>query len=300
MPPAYTPLPWNLTNLTIEGNLYYTPFRPLLFVASERLEELTLCSLNATSTSLLWKTLLNTTTFPKLRSFQASEDLPLPLLFDFLSRHPKLSTLAITVNTYSKITPMDNVREIFDLRSLTNLSGPPSYIFTVLRSGSTAPSLAKLSLKLNHLPNKSIFPEVLKCLAMCQKVNAFEVTLPRPNCRVSTQTDDNPLLDITSLAIKVFRIILLDPDIDQDGDASNEDIMTTWDEWRNYFHTIEHLQLEESFSLGLRKFFFEESCKRFPTLAVSVCLGYEVMANQLALETGGFDCHTLILESKKH
>src|SRR5882762_1762303 len=75
MPAMYTPIAWNLTNLTIEGNLNYTPFRPLLFGASQRLEELTLCSLKATSTSFQWKTLLNTTTFPKLRSFQTSEDM---------------------------------------------------------------------------------------------------------------------------------------------------------------------------------------------------------------------------------
>ena len=70
-------------------------------------------------------------------------------------------------------------------------------------------------------------------------------------------------------------------------------LQATWDEWRNYFHTFEHLQLEESFSLGRHKSFFEESCKRFPTLAVSVCLGYKVMENQLALETGGFDWHVI-------
>ena len=51
MPPVYTPMAWNLTNLTMEGNLNYTPFRPLLFGASQLLEELTLCSLGATSTS---------------------------------------------------------------------------------------------------------------------------------------------------------------------------------------------------------------------------------------------------------
>jgi hypothetical protein len=33
-------------------------------------------------------------------------------------------------------------------------------------------------------------------------------------------------------------------------------------------------------------------CKQSPTLAVSVCLGFKVMENQLALETGGFDWHT--------
>ena len=36
-----------------------------------------------------------------------------------------------------------------------------------------------------------------------------------------------------------------------------------------------------------------ESCKQFPTLAVSVCLGYKVMVNQLALENSGFDQHII-------
>jgi hypothetical protein len=65
-------------------------------------------------------------------------------------------------------------------------------------------------------------------------------------------------------------------------------LQATWDEWRNYFRTVEHLQLEEPFSPDRRESFFKESCKRFPTLAVSVCLGYKAMANQLAIKTGGF------------
>ena len=103
-----------------------------------------------------------------------------------------------------------------------------SYILTVLRSASAAPSLSRLSLLLNDLPNMSIFPEVLKCLSVCQKVKAFEVTLPRLNCRVSTQTENNlSFLDFSTLGIKIFRITLLDPDFDQDGDASNEDVMVS-------------------------------------------------------------------------
>ena len=228
MPPMYNPMAWNLTNLTIEGNLNYIPFHQLLFGASQLLEELALCSLKATSTSCLWKMLLNTTTFPKLRSFQTSEDIPLSLLLDFLSRHPKVSTLAITVNTYNKTMPTDVIIEKIDLKSLRIISGPPSYIFTVLRSASAAPSLARLSLLLNHLPHVSIVPEALKCLSVCRKVEAFEVTLPHANCRVSIQTDNTlPLFDFTTLAIKVFRIILLDPDCDLDGDVSNEDIMVS-------------------------------------------------------------------------
>jgi hypothetical protein len=231
MPPVYTSMASNLTNLTIEGDLNYTAFRPLLFGASELLEELTLCSLQATSTDL-WKSLLNTTTLPKLRSFQASEDIPLPLLLDFLSRHPKISSLAITANTAntcSKIMPTDDFIKKFDLKSLTIISGPPSYIFTVLHSASAAPSLARLSLLLDHLPNILIFPEVLKCLALCQIVEAFQVTLSHRSCRVSTETNKiSSLLDFTPLAIKVFRITLVDSDFSQDCDtSSNEDVMVS-------------------------------------------------------------------------
>jgi len=225
MPPGYTPMVWNLTNLTIEGNLDYTPFQPLLFGASALLEKLTLRSFQATSTSFLWKTLLSTTTFPNLRSFGTSEDIPLPLLLDFLSRHPKLSSLAITVNTFTKTMPTDDVMKKVDLESLRIISGPPSYIFAILRSALATPFLARLSLLLNHLPNMLIFPEVLKCLALCQKIEAFEVTLPRRNCRVSSTQSNNivSLLDLRTLAIKVFRLILIDSDFLEDDNASNED-----------------------------------------------------------------------------
>jgi hypothetical protein len=70
-------------------------------------------------------------------------------------------------------------------------------------------------------------------------------------------------------------------------------LQATWDAWQKYFRTVEHLQLEDCFSLGRRKSFFEESCKRFPTLAVSVCLDYEVMVNRFALGIGGFDWHVI-------
>ena len=168
--------------------------------------------------------LLNTTTFPNLRFFQTSEDIPLPLLLDFLFRHPKVSSLAITGNKDSKTMLTDYVMKEFDLKSLIIISGPPSYIFTILRSVSVPLSLAQLSLLLNHLLNMLIFPKVLKCLALCQKVEAFEVTIPCQNCRVSTQTNNIfSLLDFTTLTIKVFRIRLLDSDFLEDGIASNDD-----------------------------------------------------------------------------
>ena len=225
MPPAYTPIIWNLTSLTIEGNLNYTPFRQLLFGASALLEELTLHSFQATSTTSLWKMLLNTTTFPNLQFFQTSKDIPLPLLLDFLFWHPKVSSLTITVNKDSKTMLTNYVMKKFDLKSLIIISGPPSYIFTILCSVSIPLSLAWLLLLLNHLPNMLIFPKVLKCLAPCQKVEAFEVTIiPCQNCRVSTQTSNIfSLLDFTTLTIKVFRIRLLNSDFLEDGIASNDD-----------------------------------------------------------------------------
>jgi len=168
MPPVDTPMVWNLTNLTIEGNSNNTPFQQLLFGVLQLLEELTLFSFQAPSTNFLWKRLLKTTTFSKLWSFQTSKDMPLPLLLNFLSQHPKFSILTVTVNTYSKTMPMDDIIEKIDLKSLTVISGPPSYIFNVLCSASAAPYLARLSLLLNHLPNKMIFPRFSNAL-LCVK-----------------------------------------------------------------------------------------------------------------------------------
>ena len=195
-----------------------------------------LYSFQATSTTSLWKMLLNTTTFPNLRFFQMSEDIPLPLLLNFLFQHSKVSSLAITVNKDSKTMLTNYVMGKFDLKSLTIISGPPSYIFTILHSVSAPPSLAWLLLLLNHLLNMLIFSEVLKCLALCQKVEAFEVTIPCQNCWVSTQMSNVfSLLDFTTLAIKVFRIRLLNLDFPEDGivsnddgDATNEDIMVSF------------------------------------------------------------------------
>ena len=120
--------------------------------------------------------------------------------------------------------PTDDVMKKFDLKSLTIISGPPSYIFTILCSASAPPSLARLLLLLNHLPNMLILSEVLKCIALCQKVEAFEVTIPRQNCWVSTRMSNIfSLLDFTTLTTKVFRIRLLNSDFLEDGIASNDD-----------------------------------------------------------------------------
>ena len=75
-----------------------------------------------------------------------------------------------------------------------------------------------------------IFSEVLKCLALCQKVEAFEVTIPRQNCWVSTWTSNIfSLLYFTTLTIKVFRIRLLNSDFLEDGIASNDGNVTNED-----------------------------------------------------------------------
>jgi hypothetical protein len=78
MPPGYTPMVWNLTNLMIEGNLDYTPFQPLLFGASVLLKELTLCFFQATFTSFVTNNM----------SLLFFSDICLPYAFYFyLSKH---------------------------------------------------------------------------------------------------------------------------------------------------------------------------------------------------------------------
>jgi hypothetical protein len=122
-----------------------------------------LCVLRLTISNYIFLIILRHT---YQRSFRTSEDMSLPLLLDFLS-HPKVSSLAITVNTYSKTMPMDDVMKKIDLESLTIISGPPSYISAILHSAFATPSLARLSLLLNRLLNILIFPEV--CWKYCFK-----------------------------------------------------------------------------------------------------------------------------------
>ena len=57
--------------------------------------------------------------------------MPLPLLLNFFSWHPKFGILTITVNTYSKTMPMDDVIKKIDLKLFEIISGPPSYIVII-------------------------------------------------------------------------------------------------------------------------------------------------------------------------
>jgi hypothetical protein len=48
------------------------------------------------------------------------------------------------------------------------------------------------------------------------------------------------LLDLRTLAIKVFRLILIDPDFFEDGDASNEDIPVSDTVSNTVHHSFQH------------------------------------------------------------
>jgi hypothetical protein len=64
---------------------------------------------------------------------------------------------------------------------------------------------------LRHLPNSLIVAETHKCLALCQKADALEVSLPHSNCEIEFHAvHDLPQLNYKMLGIKKFRIMFLD------------------------------------------------------------------------------------------
>ena len=126
------------------------------------------------------------------------------------------------------------------------------------------------------------------------------------------------LLDFTTLTIKIFRIRLLNSDFLEGGIASNDDANVTNKDIMVSFTISNTAQFiltclctfrlhgmnGRTTSILLNTFnwrnpsptlvnlFFQESCKQFPTLAVSISLGFHVMENQLALENSGFNLHS--------
>jgi len=216
--PIFTPMTfhWHLTDLKLDGDLSTTFFRSLLRCTAHSLEALTLLSFNGDPNHTLpaegWKALLGLGEFPRLRQLKVSNDIPLSLLLEFLSHHSGISDLAIEANAEdSGLT--HNTTQAFSAGSLSALSGSPQYILALLCRASRRPSLSRLSLYASHLPNSSIAVETFKCLALCQKVDALEVSLPHSNCEIAFHAIDNlkfPQLDYKILGIKKFRIMFLD------------------------------------------------------------------------------------------
>ena len=229
--PIFTPLAFHLTDLKLDGDLSTTFFQPLLCCAAPSLESLTLLSFNGDPNHIFpvegWKALLESGEFPRLRQLKVSNDIPLSLLLEFLSRHSGISVLAIEANAEDNGL-MHHTTQTFSTGSVSAISGSPQYVLALLRHASRPPSLSRLSLYASHLPNSSIVVETFKCLALCQKVDALEVSLPHSNCQIAHVDDKLPHIDTKILGIKKFRIMFLEfTHFSNDKIVSNGDIVVS-------------------------------------------------------------------------
>jgi hypothetical protein len=212
---------WPLVKLTLNLSLDSPVSRRLLSYASISLKEIAVvASYDHTFSAEWWSDLLAMAHFPQLTALSVSEDAPPSLLLDFLDRHPKVSVVKVNTKPLRK-DAIHDIQKVHDLRSLTTLSGPPSYILSILRSATAPQSLSILSLFVEHLPTPAIFSAVLQCLSACQRVGTLEVALSREGVEAVLDPEDElAARDFTSLDVKILQITLspriyLDvPDVD--------------------------------------------------------------------------------------
>ena len=289
----FTPLAFHLTDLKLDGDLSTAFFQPLLCCTAPSLEVLTLDSFNGDPNHIFpvegWKALLGSGEFPQLRRLKVSNDIPLSLLLKFLSCHSGIRDLAIEVNAEDSGL-MHDTTHTFSTGSLSAVSGSPQYILALLRRASRPPSLSRLSLYASHLPKSSIVADTFKCLALCQKVDALELSLPHSNCQTALHAvHELPQLDIETLGIKKFKIMFLEFthfSSDNTKTVSNGDIVVStllfrlhailkqsqsaWREWHKYLGSVKHFELDEIFSTHDRREVCKVLSNEFPGLAVSV------------------------------
>jgi hypothetical protein len=230
--PIFTPMAFHLTDLKLDGELSTTFFQPLLCCTAPFLETLTLLSFNGDPNHIFpvegWKALLGSSEFPRLRQLKVSSDIPFSLLLEFLSHHSGISVLAIEAGAEDKGL-MHDTTQALSADSLSAISGSPQYILALLCRASRRPSLSRLSIYASHLPNSSIAVETFKCLALCQKVDALEVSLPRSNCQVAFHAVNKLPIVPNILGIKKFRIMIPDFTFSSDNMTivSNDDIVVS-------------------------------------------------------------------------
>lgn len=303
--PIFTPMAFHLTDLKLDGDLSTAFYQSLLCCTAPSLEVLTLLSFNGDPNHIFpadgWIALLGSGEFPRLRQLKVSNDIPFSLLLNFLSHHSGIATLAIEADAGDRELLHDTTQE-FSVDSISAISGSPQYIVALLQRASRRPSLSRLSLYASHLPNSSIVEESLKCLALCQKVDALEISLPHSNCQIAFHAVNKlPQFDYQMLGIKRFRIMFLDfTDFSSDDmtTISNGDIVVStlllslyailkqsqsaWKEWHKYLYSVEHFELDETFSTHDRSEVCRVLSAEFPALAVSVNSGTHFIENQLA------------------
>ena len=224
--PIFTPIAFHLTHLKLDGDLNTTFFQPLLCCTAPFLEALTLLSFNGDPNYIFpvqgWKDLLGSGEFPRLRQLKVSSDIPFSLLLEFLSHHSGISVLAIE-SAAEDSGLMHDTTQALSVDFFSAISGSPQYILALLRHASRRPSLSRLSIYASPLPNSSIAEEIFKCLALCRKVDALEVSLPRSNGQFAFRAV-NQLPKV--LGIKKFRITFLDFTFLSDN-ISNGDIVVS-------------------------------------------------------------------------
>ena len=210
-----------MDQLILDGRLNHPLFLLLVLKASRSLENISLtCSPitvpNQASSVQTWDRFLNAKPFPQLMALQISEDLPPRQLLDFISHHPCLSRLSITPEAgHSHI--MHGIPRLYNLMSLTVISGPPSYVLAILHNASHRPSLERLSLLVDDIPPppSSIIPVITPCLALYQQVKTLEVTIPNQDCQamfngIALKFNKNPNIKILRISSTKFS---LDPPI---------------------------------------------------------------------------------------
>ena len=231
--PIFTPMAFHLTDLKLDGDLGTTFFQPLLCSAAPSLEILTLLSFTGNPNHIFpaegWKALLGSGEFPRLCQLKVSNNMPFSVLLEFLSHHSGISNLAIEADA-EDIGLTHDTTQAFSADSLSAISGSPQYILALLQQASRPPSLSRLSLYAHHLPNSSILAETHECLALCQKVDALEVSFPHSNCQIAFhEVNKFPQLDFKMLGIKRFRLMFLDFTFSSNSmmTASNGDIVVS-------------------------------------------------------------------------
>ena len=222
--PIFTPVAFHLTHLKLDGDLNTTFFQPLLCCTAPFLEALTLLSFNGDLNYILpvegWKGLLGSGEFPRLRQLKVSSDIPISLLIEFLSHHSGISVLAIE-SAAEDSGLMHDTTQALSVDFFSAISGSPQYI---LMHQDDLPYRGYPFMPVPfQFPNSSIAEEIFKCLALCRKVDAIEVSLPRSNSQFAFHAV-NPLPKV--LGIKKFRIMFLDFTFLSDN-ISNGDIVVS-------------------------------------------------------------------------
>lgn len=292
---------WPLERLVLDVDLHQPLFRSLIVATSTTLRELTLTSAFRANTndthSSQCKSLLTTLQFPQLTLIKLDEDIPLVTLIEFLSRHPTVSIVAIAALAEPQRledTSFDPIN-LFELESLTEISGPPSYVQRILRCASTPLSLSRLSM-IPGLSTPSFFSGVSRCMTLCHRIRSLHITMPAytPEISFSPGEGFGLFLDIEVLRIRMmedFESFLTFPDSEIIVSRAHSlqsrliSFQEGWNKLYTHLPNVTDLQLFETLYCKNRRDLFEALVLQFPALAISVSSGANLFQNEVAVKS---------------